>query len=185
MASHAQKSLPVLAALLMLGFTGRVAAEPGQHLPGVAGRVIGEKSPLASAGVYAFQLADLRLHKVLTDPQGNFLFQDLPAGLYKVIAHKAGFVPVVILLTRTTAQAYQFLELQLSQDAIPAKGGAPAAQGDDFWSLRASIPPDVLREIEQTSEGVLPRFADDRRPALTTGALAQFHTDIEAMKGVD
>jgi hypothetical protein len=181
-----------LAALLMLGLTGRGAAQPAPHLPGVAGRVTGERSPLASAGVYAFQLADLRLHKVTTDPQGNFLFQDLPAGLYKVIAHKTGFVPVVILLTRTTAQAYQFLELQLSQDAMPAAGaagaknGATAPQGDDFWSLRASIPPDVLREIEQTNEDVLPRFADDRRPALTTaGALAQFHTDFQAMKGVD
>src|SRR5580692_3150136 len=79
---------------------------------GVAGRVTGNSSPLAAAGVYAYQLATLTLHKVETDPQGNFLFRNLPAGLYKIIAHKAGFEPVVILLTHTTAQAYQFLELQ-------------------------------------------------------------------------
>src|SRR5436305_12156565 len=141
MPSRTHRNLPIWAALLMLGFTGGAAAQPAQHLPGVAGRVTGERSPLASAGVYAFQLADLRLHKISTDPQGNFLFQDLPAGLYKVIAHKAGFVPVVILLTRTTAQAYQFLELQLSQDAMPATGAGGAKNGappgDDFWSLRA------------------------------------------------
>jgi hypothetical protein len=199
MTTHAHKRLPILAAflaLLILGFGGGIgtsAAQPAVNLPhppnppGVAGRVTGERSPLAAAGVYAFQLADLKLHKVVTDPQGNFLFQDLPAGLYKVIAHKAGFAPVVILLTRTTAQAYQFLELQLSQDALPAKGAAPTPRGDDFWSLRASIPPDVLREIEQTEE-TLPRFADaadGRRPALSASSLAQFHTDIQAMKGVD
>ena len=185
MTAHAHKRFPILAALLMLGFwagAARSAAQPA-HPPGVAGRVTGERSPLAAAGVYAFQLADLKLHKVVTDPQGNFLFQDLPAGLYKVIAHKAGFAPVVILLTRTTAQAYQFLELQLSQETVPAKGGTPA-KGDDFWSLRASIPPDVLRQIENTEED-LPRLADERRAALPAGALAQFHTDIQAMKGVD
>src|SRR6476660_1652866 len=153
MTTHAHKRLPILAAFLMLGFgggVGRSAAQPAANLPhppnppGVAGRVTGERSPLAAAGVYAFQLADLKLHRVVTDPQGNFLFQDLPAGLYKVIAHKAGFAPVVILLTRTTAQAYQFLELQLSQAAAQRGAAAPAAtKDDDFWSLRASIPPDV------------------------------------------
>jgi len=195
MTSHPHKSPPLLAALLLLGLAGSAAAQrpplpsnpPNAPNPqGVAGRVTGERSPLASAGVYAFQLAESKLHKVLTDPQGNFLFQDLPAGLYKVIAHKAGFAPVVILLTRTTAQAYQFLELQLSQSAAPANGAAPAQGGnDDFWSLRAAIPPDVLRDIEQASEGELPRFADERRPQLALSTLSQFHTDIQAMKGVD
>jgi hypothetical protein len=210
MTNHPHKSLPIVAALLALGLVADATAQPAPTAPaipalatraaagspgspktsGVAGRVIGEKSPLASAGVYAFQLADLQLHKVTTDLQGNFLFQNLPAGLYKVIAHKAGFAAVVIPLTRTTAQAYQFLELQLLQDnptntVTPAKAGAPGAHGDDFWSLRASIPPDVLREIEQTSEAVETRFADDRKGATPLGALARFQTDIEAMKGVD
>src|SRR5436305_13052511 len=147
MPSRTHRNLPIWAALLMLGFTGGAAAQPAQHLPGVAGRVTGERSPLASAGVYAFQLADLQLHKVTTDPQGNFLFQDLPAGLYKVIAHKAGFVPVVILLTRTTAQAYQFVNLELSQATTPKEPQGPAPEGEDAWSLRARIPADVLRAI--------------------------------------
>jgi len=186
MTSHSHKRLPLLAALLLLGLGGSATAQPTAGPPGVAGRVTGERSPLGSAGVYAFQLAESKLHKVLTDPQGNFLFQDLPAGLYKVIAHKAGFAPVVILLTRTTAQAYQFLELQLSQTAAQRNGAAPAkGQDDDFWALRASIPPDVLRDIEQTAEGELPRFGDDRRPQLALSTLSQFHTDIQAMKGVD
>jgi hypothetical protein len=202
--SYPHKSHTLLFALLAFGFASSALAQAPQTQParqpapqalqipppGVAGRVIGEKSPLASAGVYAFQLADLQLHKVTTDPQGNFLFQDLPAGLYKVIAHKAGFAPVVILLTRTTAKAYQFLELQLLQDtpAAPA-ANAPGKNGrpDDFWSLRASIPPDVLRQIEETSAEVEPRFAEESRNVvpLGAGALSRFHTDIQAMKGSD
>ncbi|HTQ80068.1 MAG TPA: carboxypeptidase-like regulatory domain-containing protein, partial [Thermoanaerobaculia bacterium] len=189
MTSNAHKAFPFLAVLLMLSFGGDVSAQPpAAHPPGVAGRVLGETSPLAAAGVYAFQLADLKLHKVTTDPQGNFLFQDLPAGLYKVIAHKTGFAPVVILLTRTTAQAYQFLDLQLTQEAVQKTGAPAAARGDDFWALRASIPPDVLRDIEQTREEDLPRFANATnadRGAISLGALSQFHTDIQAMKGVD
>jgi hypothetical protein len=185
MTSHAHKTLSFLAALLALGFAGVASATAPsmQHASGVGGRVIGERSPLAAAGVYAFQLADLKLHKVTTDLEGNFLFQDLPAGLYKVIAHKTGFMPVVILLTRSTAQAYQFLELQLSQDTAPRT--APAARGDDFWSLRASIPADVLREIEQTQEAELSRFTEDNHGVVSAGALSRFHTDIQAMKGVD
>jgi hypothetical protein len=131
---------------------------------GLAGRVTGNASPLAAVGVYAYQLADLALFKVMTDAQGNFLFRDLPAGLYKIIAHKPGFLPVVIMVTRDTAKAYQFLELQLAQRAAQGPrgplgssantasaarmtGAANSADGD-FWALRARIPADVLRDIE-------------------------------------
>ncbi|HEY6322168.1 MAG TPA: carboxypeptidase-like regulatory domain-containing protein [Thermoanaerobaculia bacterium] len=134
---------------------------------GLAGRVTGNASPLAAAGVYAYQLADLALFKVMTDPQGNFLFRDLPAGLYKIIAHKPGFLPVVMMVTRDNAKASQFLELQLPPrgtqatpttqttgthsafPSTPASGPAPTPPADtDFWALRASIPADVLRDIE-------------------------------------
>ena len=139
------------------------ASRPAAAGTGLAGKVTGNASPLAAAGVYAYQLADLALFKVVTDPQGNFLFRDLPAGLYKVIAHKPGFLPVVIMVTRDTAKAYQFLEMQLPQRGPQANGattatpastvtGLPAsgaASADaDFWALRARIPADVLRDIE-------------------------------------
>jgi hypothetical protein len=139
--------------------------------------------PLAAVGVYAYQLADLTLHRVVTDAQGNFLFQDLPAGLYKVIAHKAGFEPAVILLTRTTTQAYQFLELQLARQDRAAGTAAP---GDDFWSLRARVPGDILREIEAFEApriSPLPHAGD--LVSLRAAALAKFHTEMQATTGVD
>jgi hypothetical protein len=159
----------------------RTAAAAGTG--GLAGRVTGNASPLAAAGVYAYQLADLALFKVVTDPQGNFLFRDLPAGLYKIIAHKPGFLPVVIMVTRDTAKAYQFLELQLPrrgspalgatparsglQTGVPASGAVPAVPADtDFWALRARIPADVLRDIEASEA---PGAQEGQTKAATAG----------------
>jgi hypothetical protein len=166
----------LLLALTLFGSaSGLFAAE---KTPGVAGRVLGEtSSPLGAAGVYAYQLADLSFRKVLTDGEGNFLFQELPAGLYKIIAHKPGFSPVVVMLTRTAAGAYQFLDLQLA----PQPKGPPAKTGEDFWSIRARIPSDVLREIDE-SEARLTQLAPVPSGDL---ALSRFTTDFQAMTGVD
>lgn len=167
-----RKAVPVVLALALLGGAGKVCAE--DRRVGVAGRVLGEKTPLAAAGVYAYQLADLTLHKVKTDPQGNFLFQNLPAGLYKIVAHKPGFVPVVVMLTRTKAQAYQFLEVDLAERQV---GQGPTQ--DDYWSIRARIPSDVLHDIEQ-GEIPLSSFTS------SSGVLAgNFHTEMQAISGVD
>jgi hypothetical protein len=169
---------------------------------GLAGRVTGNSSPLSAAGVYAYQLADLALFKVLTDPQGNFLFRDLPAGLYKIIAHKPGFEPVVIMVTRTTAKAYQFLELQLAKRRLDAAKAANGSAPDpDFWALRARIPPDVLRDIEAAeTPAVEAKAARAAQPHGTGGSLAgggtvsaaalsaasggRFRTEVQAMTGV-
>jgi Carboxypeptidase regulatory-like domain len=170
-----RKSLPLIAAVAFLMPASALHAE-GRHA-GVAGRVVGESSPLAAAHIYAYQLADLSLHKVLTDGEGNFLFQDLPAGLYKIIAHKMGFVPAVIMLTRTTAQAYQFVEVQLAQRQ---PGNGP--ESDDYWSIRARVPADVLRDIEAGESQI--QLASLSAPA--SGSLSgNFQTEMKALTGVD
>lgn len=169
-----RNSMSVVFALALLGTAGRAS---GMDQPsGVAGRVLGERAPLVAAGVYAYHLADLSLHKAVTDRHGNFLFDQLPAGLYKMVAHKAGFVPVVVMLTRTTAQAHQFLEVQLAERK---PGVNPAAE--DFWSLRARIPGDVLRDI-QVEELKLATLSPLPDLGLTAGA---FRTEMEAVTGVD
>jgi hypothetical protein len=167
----------VLAFAALLGLASPAQADTRQV--GVAGRVVGETSPLAAAQIYAYQLADLSLHKVLTDAQGNFLFQNLPAGLYKIIAHKSGFLPVVVMLTRTTAQAYQFLELQLAQ----RQAGQPAAE-DDFWAVRARVPADVLRDIETSREEEEVRVAWLDGSAGTLAA-SNIKAEMQALTGVD
>jgi hypothetical protein len=155
-------------------------AERPSGVAGVAGKVVGntgEPAPLQAASVYAYQLADLTLQKVTTDAQGNFLFADLPAGLYKIIAHKPGFVPGVILLVRSTAQAYQSLELRLAERA-PGKPAPTNPAEDDFWAIRARIPSDVLRDME-AEDLRLARFEPQAE-----GPLARFHTEMAAMTGV-
>ena len=170
----ARRSIPLLLLFTLLGSAGAEGASP----PGVGGRVLSEKSPLAAAGVYFYQLADLSLHKAQTDPQGNFFVKDLPAGLYKVIAHKAGFVPAVVKLTRTAAQNYQSVELQL----LERSRGTDGAE-EDFWSVRSRIPGDVLREIDREEIQLAGRFA----PVGPANALSLngISTEMQAMTGVD
>ena len=114
------------------------------------GRVSTSRSPLGAVRVYAYQLADLKLKKVLTDRLGKFAFDELPAGLYKVIAHKPGFVPAVVMVTRTTANSYQYLDLELAPDQIEADG-----EETDFWKIRSRIPSDVLRDIQLAEAALL------------------------------
>jgi hypothetical protein len=170
-----RKSLPLIVAFALVGQAGALQADG--RPAGVAGRVLGESSPLAAAHIYAYQLADLSLQKVTTDAKGNFLFGGLPAGLYKIIAHKAGFVPAVIMLTRTAAQSYQYIDVELAQRR---PGDGPAA--DDYWSIRARVPADVLREIEDAESQIhLASFT-----ASTAGSLTgNFQTEMQALTGVD
>ena len=103
-------------------------------------------TPLAKAKVYAYQLSDLSLEKVVTDDSGKFLFSELPAGLYRIITFKPGFVPSVVMLTRSAADAQQYLDIELA--AQTQNDGS----GTDFWTLREQIPSDVLRDIEVTEQ---------------------------------
>jgi len=201
-----RKSISLLLALTLLGgigSAGRAGAingpQAGTSQPGVGGRVLGAASPLSEAGVYAYQLSDLSLKKVLTDLKGNFLFQNLPAGLYKIIAHKPGFVPVMVMLQRTTAQTYQFVELQLEEQPRDAAGrGRSDGQADDFWSVRSRLPGDVLREILADEAERTQIAAGPAAPlsSIRTGQkldlkelkdleTAGFRTSWQAMTGVD
>jgi hypothetical protein len=188
------RSLPLLLVLALVAGTARAGTAGGEaprtQRAGVGGHVLGEVAPLPAAGVYAYQLADLSVRKVLTDTKGNFLFQDLPAGLYKIIAHKPGFIPVVVMLTRTAAQNYQFVELQLSERPL---GAANAKEGEDFWSIRSRIPGDVLRDIEEgdgdrgeeTPLVQLYPLGSGQQLDLGDLAKAGFRTEMQAMTGVD
>ncbi len=142
-ARAANPAEPAPAATRSLGTAAADGARTPTRVRGVAGKVSDTASPLSAAKVYLYRVSDLSLVKAVTDERGHFLFDTLPAGLYKVIAHKAGFVPAVVQLTRTTAEAYQFLEVEL----VEARQGAEA-RSEDFWSLRSQVPTDVLRDIQ-------------------------------------
>ena len=175
MTTPIRKSLPLILAIALFGQAGDLRAEEARR--GLAGRVLGETSPLAAAHIYAFQLADLKVRKVQTDAQGNFLIRELPAGLYRVIAHKTGFAPAMLMLSRTTAHAYQELGFQLARRQLGKGKGE-----DDFWELRSKIPADVLRQIENDEAGLhLASFTPSAVPSLSNA----FETEMQAVTGVD
>lgn len=120
-----------------------ISAEDNRS-PRVTGQVLGEKQPVSAAQVYAYDLATYALEKVMTDQKGRFLFEQLPAGLYKVIAHKQGFVPAVEMLLRRNPDARQFMELRLTEEE-----STEDLEDEGYWQTRARIPADVLHQIQQ------------------------------------
>jgi len=55
--------------------------------------VLADSNPVAEATVYAYQVVEKSLRRVLTDGGGEFAFSALPAGLYKIIATRAASRP--------------------------------------------------------------------------------------------
>lgn len=169
----APRSVPLLL-ISALALTTAAIAVPLPHVAGVTGRVMADANPLASAKVYAYELADLSLRKAVTDDQGRFQFDRLPAGLYKIIAVKGGFTPAIVLLTRAAAEASQFVEVELT-DARSANETA----ADTFWKLRSEIPPDVLRDLRSSSS----RGEPDATTSPTS--LASLAGQVQVINGSD
>lgn len=137
---------------------------------GIGGRVLLDQSPVAEAKVFAYQLVEKSIHRVLTDGAGSFLFESLPAGIYKIIAHKSGFSPTVLLLQRQASDAAQFVTLELEKE--------PEAAKVDYWSVRSQIPGDVLRELET------PEFATEIASTEVAAAQGGLSTQVSALTGV-
>ncbi|MEE2776617.1 MAG: carboxypeptidase-like regulatory domain-containing protein [Acidobacteriota bacterium] len=135
-------SAPILLCAALAAFPAH-AGVAHDATPGLSGLVKHGPGPLDQAGVYAYRVTDLDLTRVTTGVDGRFLFRTLPAGVYKIIAHKAGYVPAVVLFTRATQMASDFLEFELV-----AQSRAEIDSTDDFWSIRRKIPGDVLRDIQ-------------------------------------
>ena len=141
---YLKKTLLSVLALSTLG-VGVVSADEavGSASGALSGHVQSLTAPLPQSMVYAYHLGDTSLRKVVSDIEGNFRFERLPAGLYKVIAFRDGFVPSIALLTRASAQAQQFLDMELQEDSA-----MEPSNEDSFWTIRDRIPSDVLRDIE-------------------------------------
>ena len=101
----------------------------------------------------------------------------------------------MVMLQRTTAQTYQFVELQLEEQPRDAAGSRPDGHSDDFWSVRSRIPGDVLREI-LADEAERAQIASGPSAPLSSIRTAQkldlkeldkagFRTSWQAMTGVD
>jgi hypothetical protein len=128
----------------------------------LAGRVLGASGPVAAATVFAYEVATYAMQKVETDRKGRFLFGELPAGMYKIVAYKQGFAPAVEPILRRRPDDGQFVELRMRDEEPGDVRGA-----EDYWSLRSRVPVDVLRQInapelfpETATPGTQTRLAD-------------------------
>ena len=165
-------ALSLLVAILLGSGVPALGADL-EVLPGLGGLVRSNGGPLESARVYAYQVTDFQITRATTDQNGRFLFETLPAGVYKVIAHKVGFVPAVVLFTRATHSAADFLEFELIAEQ------AAAADTEDFWSVRRRVPGDILREIE-----IAEALQESEHPALAVNGEG-FAFETEMMAGLD
>ena len=166
---------------LLLAFCGGLAQAEDAAQPAfgsLLGQVTGSTVPLSYSKIYVYHLSKQSLSKAVTDLDGNFRFDKLPVGLYKVIAFQDGYVPAIALLTRSTRGANQYLNLDLAKET-----NAPGGNGSGFWTVREKIPSDVLRdvEMEEATRQVL------ARSGITSSIVDphQLRTSMQAIAGVE
>ena len=134
------RALAVVSAVLAISATGRADAPLPSALQ-VLGNVTTATRPVANALVIALNLSSLEASQTFTAVDGTFNLPSLPAAVYKIIAVKAGFVPAMAMVVPTKEKHKVALALKNEKTA-----GRDANQA--IWELRASLPPDVLREVD-------------------------------------
>ena len=124
----------------------------------VLGTVTNAARPVANALVIALNLQDLAATQVWSAPDGTFSLPALRSGIYRVIAVKQGFAPAITTIVPTRPN--QTISLRLGDE----KQARRKDVNQQIWELRASLPPDVLRDLEAALEPVeiaqydIPRF---------------------------
>lgn len=166
------RSRLLIALLVVLGGAPAFGGVDPEIAPGLSGLVREARGPVEKAAVYAYRVADLSLTRATTGQDGRFMFSTLPAGAYKIIAHKPGFLPAIVLFTRATQMASDFLEFEL----VPED---QAVVDDDFWSIRSKIPGDVLREMR------LAEAVEETERDIELAAARDFAIETEMMAGTD
>ncbi|HEX2123037.1 MAG TPA: carboxypeptidase-like regulatory domain-containing protein [Thermoanaerobaculia bacterium] len=123
----------------------------------VLGTVTNAARPVANALVIALNLHDFDATQTYTTLDGSFELPDLRAGIYKIIAVKQGFLPTIATLVPTGAKHRVALKLENEKRR-------KSTANQEMWELRGSLPPDVLREVDQLLQPVeiasyeIPRF---------------------------
>src|SRR5436190_2166775 len=107
----------------------------------VLGSVTNAARPVGNALVIALNLTNLEASQTFTSTDGTFNLPQLPAGIYKIIAIKYGFAPAMAMLVPTKSE--HRIKLRLEAD-----GASKRNVGQEMWEIRGSVPPDILRQID-------------------------------------
>ena len=129
---------------MLLAATAARADAPIPAMLQVLGSVSSATRPISNALVIALNLKDLDAIQTFTAADGTFTLPPLPSGIYKLIAVKQGFAPAIATVLPTKPSHTVKLSLD-REDARTRK-----TVSDEMWQIRASLPPDILRELDQT-----------------------------------
>lgn len=108
----------------------------------VLGTVTNAARPVHNALVIALNLQDFGAERTFTGIDGKFNLPTLRGGIYKIIAVKQGFLPAMLTLV-PTAPTHK-VALKLENEGKAKKKNA----NQEIWELRGSLPPDVLRDLD-------------------------------------
>ena len=108
----------------------------------VLGKVTNAARPVGSALVIALNVATFDAIQTYSSADGSFNLPPLRAGVYKVIAAKTGFVPAITTIVPTRADHRLAMRLENEKQA-------KRSANQEIWEIRGSLPPDILRELDQ------------------------------------
>lgn len=134
----------------------------------VLGTVTNAARPVSHALVIALNLQDLATVQAWTSTDGTFKLPNLRAGIYKIIAVKQGFAPAITTVVPTRDSHRLVLRLEAEQ-------AKRKTSNQEIWELRASLPPDVLRELE---------FALTPEELTTSYEIPRFRGEMLSLTGV-
>jgi hypothetical protein len=149
----------------LAAWTASFAAAPAHadvSLPAalqILGTVTNAAHPVANALVIALNTSDLAATQVWTAVDGSFTLPALRNGVYKIIAVKSGFAPLITTLIPTKPSHRLALRLETEKQAARRK-----TANQEIWELRGSLPADVLRDLDFALEPTevasyeIPRF---------------------------
>jgi hypothetical protein len=106
----------------------------------VLGSVTNATRPIGNALVIAFNVTNFTATQTFSSSDGSFVLPPLSPGIYKIIAVKQGFAPAITMVTPARRDHRVALRLQNER-----AGRADANQ--QMWEIRASLPADVLRQL--------------------------------------
>jgi hypothetical protein len=164
----------LLAIVALVAVTVPVAASDSSRAAtflNVDGTVLAGGLPVSDALVIAFGLSAKYDERASTDLLGQFALAPLPLGVYRVIAVKRGFAPAVAVVS--PARTEHRLSIRLRREAA-----LTAAEKDDVWEIRRSLPRDILREVEAI-------LAEPDESGNESGASAAIAGDLMSLQGYD
>ncbi|HVS32693.1 MAG TPA: carboxypeptidase-like regulatory domain-containing protein [Thermoanaerobaculia bacterium] len=108
----------------------------------ILGSITSTARPVSNALVIALNLNSFEAVQTYSAADGSFQLPSLPAGVYKIIAFKAGLLPTTATLVPT--QKDHRVNLRMKNEGA-AKG---KSLNQEIWEIRGSLPADVLREVD-------------------------------------